>query len=136
MAEGNKRINISSDHLFSPMTGFYPSTFLGPVTGPRNSIWDSVLILNLELRINYLCIHDTIKRDFCDFQIFTLSKYAASVVINTVSVLHFTLKHEQYACSQTSSRYKKLNLSKKTDLTSSAWIKPCMKSISKLKARL
>ena len=67
----------------SLLTGFYPSTFLGPVTGPRNSIWDWVLILNLELRINYLCIHNTIKRGFCDFQIFTLSKYS-SVVINTV----------------------------------------------------
>ena len=53
------------------------------VTGPRNSIWDWVVILNIELRINYLCVHDTIKRDFCVFQIFTLSKYS-SVVINTV----------------------------------------------------
>ena len=112
--------------------GFYPSTFLGPVTWPRNSIWDWVLILNLELRINYLCIPDTIKRDSCDFQIFTLSKYS-SVVINTVLVLNFTLKYEQYACPQTpptvrgilmSFRYKKLNLSKKTDLISSAWINP------------
>ena len=80
------------------MSGFYPSTFLGPVTGPRNSIWDWVLILNLELQINYLCIHDTIKRDFCDFQIFTLSKYS-SVVINTV--LYLTLKYEQCPCPHT-----------------------------------
>ena len=52
-------------YLLDRQTGFYPSTFLGPVTRPRNSIWDWVLILNLEFRINYLCIHDTIKQDFC-----------------------------------------------------------------------
>ena len=51
--------------------------------------------------------------------------------LHNLTVLHFTLKYEQYACPQTpttargiltSFRYKKSQSVQKTDLTSSAWI--------------
>ena len=44
-------------------------------------MWDWVLIPNFELRINYLCIHDTTKRDFRDFQIL---QFRVLKFINTV----------------------------------------------------